>query len=297
MHTNASANEVAAFLQSQTFGANQQVVGVRPLSDPAAGHLSFAVDVSRSQDAVLSALRAGAVLLIPADTEVGDAFSGTVITVTNPRGSFAAAVAHFFTSPVAPGVARTAVVHPTAMVSETAFVGEFAVVGPGVIVGDRTEIRNHCVIGANVRIGSDCLMKSHAVIGEEGFGMDKDADGNNIRIPHLGSVRIGDSVEIGSFTTVNAGTIAPTIIEDFAKVDDHVHIAHNCRIGKNSIITACVEISGSVVLGSGVWMAPNASVREKLTIGDGAVVGIGAVVTRSIEPGAVHFGNPAKKIR
>jgi UDP-3-O-[3-hydroxymyristoyl] glucosamine N-acyltransferase len=245
----------------------------------------------------MSALELGAIVLMPQKFTIQSEGAGTVISVENPRGSFAAAVKRFFTNPVVPGIAKTAVVDPSATISDTAHLGEFTVVGPGVVVGDNCEIRNHVVLGANVKMGSGCLIKSHAVIGEEGFGIDSDEEGNNVRIPHLGSVIIGQSVEIGSFTTVNSGTITPTVIEEFAKVDDHVHIAHNCRIGKNTIITACAEISGSVVIGERVWIAPNVSVREKLTIGSGAMIGIGAVVTRSIEENAVHFGNPAKKIR
>lgn len=292
-----SAPDIASFLKTTCVGLDQQVVGIRPVSDALAGHLSFVSDLAAAKGALENALEVGAIVLVPRDDSVPDARNGTVIPVDRPRFAFAIAVTNFFAPAATPGVAPTAIIHPTAVVSESASIGAFTVIGPGAKVGEGTEIRHHCVLGPNVQIGAHCLLKSHAVIGEEGFGLEADNDGNNVRLPHLGSVQVGNAVEVGSFTSINSGTILPTIIEDFVKISDNVHISHNCRVGENSILTGCVELSGSVTLGKNVWVAPNASVREKLSIGDGAIVGIGAVVTRSIEEGRTHYGNPAREVR
>lgn len=289
-----TSRAVAAFLGAQLGGLDQTTVGIRPISDPQAAHLSFVTDPMTALDAVERALQIGAVLLYPSDAAPVDSRNGSVIVVSRPRAAFAAAVAEFFAPRPEAGIAASAVIHPLASVAETAIVGEFAVVGPGASVGAGTEIRHHCVIGRNVHVGDGCLVKSHAVLGEEGFGLESDAEGNNIRLPHLGSVVIGNHVEIGSFTSINAGTILPTVVEDYVKISDNVHVSHNCRIGRNSIVTGCVELSGSVTVGSDVWLAPNVSVREKISIGDGATVGIGAVVVRAVGPGEVHYGNPAR---
>ena len=113
----------------------------------------------------------------------------------------------------------------------------------------------------------------------------------------FGGVRIGNRVEVGSVTTVCQGTLGPTIIEDDAKVDDHVHVAHNCRIKKMAFVIACAELSGGVVVGERAWIGPNASVLEKVTIGDDALVGLGAVVLRNVANGVTVVGNPAKRPR
>ncbi len=290
-----TAHQLATFLTGDLGGLDQHIEGLRPLSDAASGHLSFVSDPAASARELSEALELGAIVLVPRRLTEPAPLRGTTIAVDSPRAAFAAAVTQFFAPRPEAGIASSAIVHPTAQVSASAVVGEFTVIGAGVTIGDGTEIRHHCVIGRNVQIGDHCLVKSNAVIGEEGFGLEKDESGNNIRIPHLGSVRVGDHVEIGSFTSINAGTITPTVIDDYVKISDNVHIAHNCRVGTNSILTGSVELSGSVSVGANVWIAPHASVREKLTIGDGATVGIGAVVVRSIVAGEVHYGNPARR--
>jgi acetyltransferase-like isoleucine patch superfamily enzyme len=126
---------------------------------------------------------------------------------------------------------------------------------------------------------------------------DEDDDGNNIRLPHLGGVIIGNYVEIGSLTTVCSGTIEPTRISNHCKIDDHVHIAHNIVMDDNCIIVACAEISGSVHLEPGVWVGPNSATVEGLTLAADTLLGVGAVVTRSTEPNGIYAGNPAKRLR
>lgn len=219
------------------------------------------------------------------------------IIVANPRSAFARALQTYFVSKPPPRIAATACVDASAVIGRDVVVGEYCVIGPGVSVGDNTEIRHHVVIGANVRIGRFCLIKSGAVIGEEGFGIDRDEYGNNIRLPHLGSVVVGDHVEIGAHSVVSAGTIDPTTINEHAKIDDHVFIAHNCRIGRNSIVVACAEVSGSVVVGEDVWLGPNSSVINGVSIGDRCFVGMGAAVIRSCEPNGVYAGVPAERKR
>lgn len=291
------ASEVAARLSATVTGPDRAISGLSPLGKAGERQLAFAGDLVHYAAELEAALEAGAVVLVPADAPPPDVRAGSTIAVDNPRAAFAIAVSAFFAPVVAPGIAATAAVDPTATVDPTAHVGEFTVVGPGVVIGPGTEIRNHVVLAANVRVGSGCLIKSHAVIGEEGFGIDSDAEGNNVRLPHLGSVVLGNSIEVGNFTTVCSGTIAPTEIGDFTKIDDHVHISHNCRIGRNVIVTACAEISGSVTIGDRAWLGPNCSIIQGLTIGADSLVGIGAVVTKSVGASEVHFGNPARKIR
>ena len=104
-----------------------------------------------------------------------------------------------------------------------------------------------------------------------------------LRFIHLGGVKIGNEVEIGALNSIARGTLNDTIIENGVKTDNLVHIAHNCYIGCNSLITACVELSGGVIVGKNVWIGPNSSVLEKIKIGDNAFIGIGSVVTKDVD--------------
>jgi UDP-3-O-[3-hydroxymyristoyl] glucosamine N-acyltransferase len=108
-------------------------------------------------------------------------------------------------------------------------------------------------------------------------------------------VVIGDWVEIGALSTVSSGTIDPTRIASFTKLDDHVHIAHNCQVGSNTIITAGAVVAGSVIIGDGAWLGPNCTITDGVTIGEGAFIGIGAVVLQDCQPHGVYSGNPARK--
>jgi UDP-3-O-[3-hydroxymyristoyl] glucosamine N-acyltransferase len=164
-------------------------------------------------------------------------------------------------------------------------------------IGDRTRIFANVVVEANVRIGNDCVIKSGTVIGQDGFGIVKDEDGNNFRVPHVGGVIIHDGVEIGALNTICSGTIEPTVVEQYVKTDDHVHIAHNVRVGANSILTACAEISGSVVIGPRSGLGPNCSIMNNISLGSDVFVGLGSVVTKSLPAGAVAAGSPARILR
>ena len=151
-----------------------------------------------------------------------------------------------------------------------------AFIGPNVTIGKGTKILSGAKIKANVKIGKNCIIRENCVIGGYGFGFEKDYEGKNFRIPHIGGVIIGNNVEIGAITTVCSGTINPTIIEDYAKIDDHVHIAHNVVIGENSIVTACAEVSGSCIIGKNTWLAPNTSIINGIKIGENVTIGMGA---------------------
>ena len=178
-----------------------------------------------------------------------------------------------------------------------AMIGSNCYIGLNVEIGEGVEIHHNVVIVGKVTIGNYCRIKSGTVIGEDGFGYATDEDGLPVRITHTGGVVIGDHVEIGALNTICSGTVDHTVICDHVKTDDHVHIAHNCKIGRGTLITACAEISGSVTIGERCWLGPNCSIMNKITIGDGALIGLGAVVLKDVESGAVMAGNPARQLR
>ncbi|MNQ31953.1 UDP-3-O-acylglucosamine N-acyltransferase [compost metagenome] len=182
-------------------------------------------------------------------------------------------------------------IHPTASI------GKNVVLGKGVVIGENARILHNVVIGDEVTIGARSVVKSCAVIGEDGFGFERDEAGRAVRLPHLGRVVMEEDVEIGSLTTVCRGTLGDTVVRRGAKIDDHVHIAHNVDVGEDAFVIACAEVSGGVKLGKQSWIAPNASVLNQLNVGEKAVVGLGAVVVRDVDERSIVAGNPAKFIR
>lgn len=291
-----TAKMIASDLSAKMVGDDRIVAALSPLGEATADHLSFVADPAKYEESASRALNAGAVLLAPLSYAIPSSIGGTVILVENPRAAFAQVMGAHFARTVEAGIAHTARVHPDASIDPSAHVGEYAVIRAGAVISARSEIRDHVVIGHDVVIGTDVLVKSHAVIGEEGFGMEKDDAGNNLRIPHLGSVVLGDHVEVGNFTTVCSGTISPTRVGDYTKIDDHVHVAHNCTIGRNVIITACAEISGSVIIEDESWVGPNAAVIQGVTLGRNSLLGIGAVAVKSVPANEVRVGNPARRL-
>lgn len=173
--------------------------------------------------------------------------------------------------------------------------GQHVVIEKDVVIGEGSVIGHHVVIRRGTQIGKYCHIQSGAVIGEDGYGFERDHQGVPLKMVHLGHVEIGDRVHIGANTTICRGTLGSTIIENDVKIDNLVHIAHNCHIKSRAMIIACAEISGGVVVEEDTWIAPNASVRQKLTIGTGSLVGLGAVVVKNVLANTVVLGNPARQ--
>lgn len=166
-----------------------------------------------------------------------------------------------------------------------------------VCIGEGTEIEPGVTFLGKVRIGRNCRIREGTVIGSKGFSWGFDEDGTPTEIVHIGGVTIGDNVEIGALNAIARGTVNDTVIGNFVKTDNLCHIAHNCSIGDNTILTVGVLLSGSVKIGKNCWIGPNTCVKNKLKIGDSVLVGIGSVVINDVEDGTVVAGNPAKFMR
>ena len=291
-----TASVIAQSVASTVVGLDIEVSRPAPIRTAGPQQLSFANNLKNVMPELVNALERGAVVFVPPSGISLGPRNGALIPVSNPRAAFACAVTRFFVPSRIPGIASSAIIDPTAKVHLDATVGEFSVLRAGAVVGAGVDIRDHVVVGAEVHIGEGSVIKSHAVIGEEGFGIEKDADGNNFPVPQIGSVRIGKYVQIGNFTTVCSGAIEPTVIDDYAKLSDHVHVAHNCRVQSNAILTAGVVLSGSVKVGARAWLGPGTTVRDGITIGDDAFIGIGSNVIRSVPAGQTWAGNPARSL-
>lgn len=289
-----TASAIAKFLGADLIGGDLRITRPFPADAAGPGALVFLKEYREKWANQLGG-RKDICVLAPA--EYRDKLSGAFIESRAPRLDFARVLSRFFHEREEPRIAETARIHSSARIGSSVAVGEYSVIGPDVVVGDGTVIRNHVVIERGCQIGRHCLIKSSTVLGEEGFGFEFEEDGTPLRIPHLGRAVIGDHVEIGAMNVIARGTLGDTVLSNHVKTDDHVFIAHNVFVGENSVIIAGAEVSGSVKIGRDVWIAPQATILNQLTIGDRAMVGLGAVVTKAVEPGKIVAGNPAKVIR
>ena len=202
---------------------------------------------------------------------------------------------NFFVNKIKPEIHATAVIHNNAKIGDNVFIGANSTIGDCKI-GNDTVILSNVSINDEVEIGNNVLIKSGAVLGFEGFGFEKQENGELIKFPQVGKLIISNFVEIGANTCIDKGALSNTVIGEGTKINNLCHIAHNVIIGKNVIITAQVNISGSSTIDDNVWIAPNASLRGHQTIGKGAVIGMSAVVTKNVPAGETWIGNPARKI-
>ena len=299
---NVDLKDIISFLESElmaVYGELDSLV-VRHLRDPE--HVDeFTLDwinpAKQEKQKVAEASKAKAIIV---DKEV--VFSETLknqgkvlLVVDNPKLAISKVGNEFFVEKSTPGIHPSAIIHPDAKIGENVFVGANTVI-ENCTIGDDTIIDANVHIYSPVIIGKHCVVKSGAVLGGMGFGFEKDENGNLFRFPQIGNLFIGDYVEIGANTCIDRGALSDTIIGDYCKINNLCHIAHNNKIGKNVVITAQVNISGSNVIEDDVWIAPNATIRGWITIGKGATIGMGSVVTKDVPAGETWVGNPARKL-
>jgi len=212
------------------------------------------------------------------------------------------------------GVNETAYVDSKAKIGKNVTIGPFSVIEAGVIIGDHSNIGSHTVIDQKTSIGKNCkifsnihiyhgtnigdnaIIHSGTVIGSDGFGFVTDQDINH-KIPQNGYVIIGNDVEIGANCAIDRGTIGDTIIEDQCKLDNHVHLAHNVRLGNGCLLTAAVTIAGSVEVGEFCIFAGHVGVAPHVKIGARSVLAAKTGVSKSLKGGKVYAGMPAREIR
>lgn len=161
----------------------------------------------------------------------------------------------------------------------------------------REDISPLAYIGDNVKYGKCLRVKPFACIGMKGFSFAYREDGTPEEMVHAGGVIIGDYVEVGALTTIACSTLEDTIIGNYVKMDDHVHVGHNSILGNNITLTAGVILGGGVKIGDNAWLGLNCTIKNKVIIGEWAVVGSGAMVIKDVPPYAVVAGCPAKILR
>ena len=217
-----------------------------------------------------------------------------VILVGNPKVVFSRAANALFVKEPTWGVHESSLVHASAKLPARVSVGPGCTIGR-VEIGEGTIIHGNCHIYDGVKIGRNVTIHAGTIIGGDGFGYERDEDGEVEKFPHVGGVIIDDDVEIHSCTAVDRGSLGDTRIRRGVKIDNLVHVAHNVDIGEGSFVIAHAMLGGSVKIGRNCWIGPGALLRDNLTIGDGAFIGIGALVVKDVPGGSVQMGAPARE--
>ncbi len=318
--------EIAAALGGTLRGDGSIAVSrvVHPAAAEGPGDLALAIEKDAAAALATSTARA-AIIVVGTEPPAG---IDACVTVERGRYALARLLTLFEVPPHAPaGVHPSAAVDPSARLGEQVSIGPFVHVGPDAVIGDGTVVLAHVSVGAGARVGAHCRIHPGARIGErvvigdrvilqhnvslgsDGFsyatpepGSVETAratgrvEGRNTaiaRIPSLGTVILGDDVEIGANTAVDRATIGATVIGAGTKIDNLVQVAHNVTIGENCLICGNVGISGSAKIGNRVVMAGGSGVADHLSIGDDTIVMGNAAVATDLPAGGLFVGQPA----
>ncbi len=177
-------------------------------------------------------------------------------------------------------------------IGNESYIAPGSMIGHDVVIGQRAQIYSNAVV-KNAVIGDDFILREGGVVGSDGFTFTKDENGRWLRTPSMGGVIIGDSVEIGVNSIIAQGTADATHIADNVKMDALVYVGHDSQIAYNTVISAGCILGGYVETGDNMHIGFNSSIRNRLTLGENGRIGMGAVVTKSTDPGTIYIGNPA----
>lgn len=307
----ATLAEIASWLGAREPGGEAQIVRVSAIEDEAqsAGNDSmvFATDAKSLEGALLS--QAGGILVSRAIGQDSAAADERVLFVQDAKLAFALVAARLLREQTVQAEPwRTGLlIHPRAWIEAGVSVGEGTRVGPGAVIGKGVRIGRDCEIQANATIyagtnlGDRVVVQSGAVLGSTGFGyVWNAATGGYVAFPQQGALVIEDDVEIGANTTVDRGSLGETRIGRGTKIDNLVHIAHNCTIGRDVVIAAQTGISGSTTVGDGAVIGGQVGIGDHASIGDGVVLGSGSGVLprkRLKGAGQVFWGIPAQPLK
>ncbi|MDF2155531.1 UDP-3-O-(3-hydroxymyristoyl)glucosamine N-acyltransferase [Vibrio sp. CAU 1672] len=304
--------ELATITGGELFGDETQVIRrVAPMDKAQEGDVTFLSNPKYAKH--LPECQATVVMVKAGQQEQ---CSGNALVVADPYVAFARVVQALDTTPKpAENIAPSAVIAADVKMGANVAIGANAVIESGVELGDNAIIGAGCFIGKNaklgrntklwanvtvyheVSIGEDCLVQSGAVIGSDGFGYANDK-GEWIKIPQLGTVRIGNRVEIGACTTIDRGALEDTIIEDNVILDNQLQIAHNVQIGYGTVMPGGTIVAGSTKIGKYCQIGGASVINGHITIADGvAITGMGMVMRSIEEKGMYSSGIPLQTNR
>ena len=292
--TTLTAQQIAAILgvsTTSTFTLSQ----VSSLENATPDSIIFAEDERTLRAAI--ATSAGLILASPGHVSEDI----RILSVKHPRFAFAVC-AHALSSDRDTSEAHpSAIIDPSAKLGERVRIGAGAVIEAGVILGDDVEIASGALLLRGVQVGNRVVIQAGAVLGATGFGyVRRPETGEHLLFPQQGSLVIEDDVEIGANTTIDRGALGETRIGRGTKIDNQVHIGHNCHIGRNVLIAAQVGISGSCIVEDGAVLAGQVGLGDHVGIGPGVILGgaSGVFPGKRLEgPGQMFMGVPAEPLK
>jgi UDP-3-O-[3-hydroxymyristoyl] glucosamine N-acyltransferase len=266
---------------------NIDITGFSSIYETRQGTLSWISDRANVNWELLTS----SVMLCSTECSPPDDFSQIVVRVGNPRRAFAKTIQHFYQPRTKVGIESTAIIGANCSLGNEIYIGHHVIIGDNVVIGNETVIRENVSIYSDSCIGNNCIIHSGVVIGADGFGYERENDGQLIKFPQIGRVKIGDRVEIGANSCIDRGALTDTNIGDDTKVDNLVHIAHGVKIGQRCLVVALAMLGGSAVVEDDVFIGPSAAIRDGIHIGERVSVSMGSVVTHDVPPGSKVTGN------
>lgn len=300
-----SAKQLAEIVQGELVGEDRQICGIGTLKSASESQLSF-LSNSRYRDE-LARTQAGVVLVRSEDS---GQVPKSAIVVADPYLAYARLSQLFAPNYTESPNSTSANIDPTAEVASSARIGAGAVIEAGAVIGERVVIGSNAVVGRDAKIGHDtrvsanvsigygvtvgrrCILHSGAVVGADGFGFAPSREGWQ-KIAQLGSVVIGDDVEIGACTTIDRGALEDTEIGNGVKLDNQIQIAHNVVIGDHTAIAGGCAIAGSTRIGKRCTIAGMSGITGHLEIADGTHVTAMSLVSRSIKKAGAYSSGTA----
>lgn len=312
-----TTGELCTLVRGHLQGPDDIIIrGVNILQDAGPADIAFIGDVEHAR--AWSTCTAAAALVSKDLKLTCDQPGRALIQVPNADLAMAEVLERFAPPPpaVPPGIHPSAVLDPSAEVADGAAVGPGSVIGPNVTIGADTVLHGHvtvlddthigtaCVIWPGTvirercRIGNRCILHANTVIGADGFGYRPAPDGSGlVKIPQIGTVEIGDDVEIGAGTCIDRGKFSATTVGSMTKIDNLCQIAHGCQIGRGCVIAGLCGIAGSVTIGDGAILGGKVGIKDHVRIGAGARLAAYAAVMNDVPPGQTWAGMPAKDAR
>lgn len=217
-----------------------------------------------------------------------------VIRSSQSKFAFFSVIEHFYSADEdRPAIGQYTYISPKVKLGKNVRIGHNCTLDGDITIGDNTVIWNNVSIINHVTIGRNCDIHSGAVIGHDGFGYTENECHEKTMVKHFGGVTIGNNVLLGDNVCVCRGTIDDTFIGDGVKIDNLSHIAHNCRLENNVALAFPCRLGGSSTLKENAYLA-GCIIRNQCTVGENAMVGMGAVVVKNVEANMTVVGNPAK---
>jgi len=312
-----SLRSIAESLQAELIGDGAvEVSGIASIPRATPADLVFVEDEKH----LSLALQSHAAAVIAGKFAEAKPTSKPLLISRQPKLTFARAARLLRSAPNRPpGIHPSAQVHASARLEKNVTVAERVVIGEGAAVGDQSWIGAGTVIGAGVSVGCDCelypnvtvysgtrigdrvIVHAGAVLGSDGFGYIRDrTTGHYEKFPQQGRLEIGDDVEIGANSTIDRGALEVTRIGRGSKIDNLVHIGHNCQIGEDVVIAAQAGLSGSVVIEKDVVLGGQVGLGERAHIEEGVMLGgQGGVLPNKVlrGKGVAFWGTPARPLR